>query len=113
MTHSTSSTSDLLFNTLLKTLGARLDEHERRLTEIEEERATDERLEPDVESTPGASEDLLNVASAARRLNVSKRKLWELTKRGAVPVVRIDRSVRYCPDALRRWVEERQAASRA
>ena len=51
-------------------------------------------------------EALLRPAAAARRLSISERTLWKLTARGAVPVVRLGRLVRYCPKALARIIEK-------
>ena len=48
---------------------------------------------------------LLNLKDAARALAVSDRSLWEWTKAGKVPHVRLGRRVLYSPDDLRRWVE--------
>ena len=47
---------------------------------------------------------LVEPAVAAKRLSISPRKLWELTKRDAIPSKRIDRSVRYSPRDLEEWV---------
>lgn len=41
---------------------------------------------------------------AGRLLGIGRRKLWELTNRGAIPHVRVGRAVRYSPESLRRWV---------
>lgn len=41
---------------------------------------------------------------ACRLLGIGRRKLWELTNRGVIPHIRVDRAVRYSPDSLRRWV---------
>ena len=38
---------------------------------------------------------LLTAKEAAEYLAISTRKLWELTNRGEIPSIRIDRSVRY------------------
>jgi len=48
---------------------------------------------------------LLSLKDAARALAVSDRSLWEWTKAGKVPHVRLGRRVLYSPDDLRRWVE--------
>jgi excisionase family DNA binding protein len=48
---------------------------------------------------------LLKPRGAARALAICDRKLWELTKRGEVPHVRIGRSVRYVPADLQAWIE--------
>jgi predicted DNA-binding transcriptional regulator AlpA len=47
---------------------------------------------------------LVDAAAAAEMLGISTRNLWSLTKRGAVPVRRIGRSVRYSPTELQSWV---------
>lgn len=52
-------------------------------------------------AAPGA---LLKVTAAAERLCISERKLWSLTAKKAIPVVRFGRSVRYCPEALARII---------
>ena len=47
---------------------------------------------------------LLRPEEAARALAISPRKLWDLTKRGEIPAVRIGRVVRYDIDGLREWI---------
>ena len=44
----------------------------------------------------------------AGALNVSERTLWTLTKAGAMPCVRIGRSVRYDPVDIRQWIERQK-----
>jgi len=51
---------------------------------------------------------LLRPKEAAQALALSPRKLWSLTACGAVPCVRIDRSVRYDPNDLRVWIESKK-----
>lgn len=51
---------------------------------------------------------LVNTVDAAAMLAISPRKLWELTNCGAIPCVRIGRSVRYSPDDLRVWIDSRK-----
>ena len=51
---------------------------------------------------------LLKPGDAAKALAISPRKLWELTNTGEIPCVRIGRAVRYSPDDLRAWIEERK-----
>jgi excisionase family DNA binding protein len=65
-----------------------------------------------IETGPGRGRDpqsvqpiLLSLKDAARALAVSDRSLWEWTKAGKVPHVRLGRRVLYSPDDLRRWVE--------
>ena len=49
---------------------------------------------------------LLTAREAAVALRVSERTLWSLTApRGTIPAVRINRSVRYAVDDLRRWID--------
>jgi excisionase family DNA binding protein len=55
---------------------------------------------------------LIKPGEAARLLEVSERKLWELTNRGDIPSVRIGRSVRYSRRTLERWITERELQDR-
>jgi excisionase family DNA binding protein len=48
---------------------------------------------------------LLRSQEAAKTLGISERKLWELTRKGKIPHVRIGRAVRYDTRDLRAWVE--------
>lgn len=52
------------------------------------------------------AESLLSRGDTARRLNISERLLWRLTQRGAIPCVRLGRSVRYCPKAIAKVIEK-------
>jgi excisionase family DNA binding protein len=62
-----------------------------------------------IDSTPKL---LLNQREAAESLGISERSLWGLTEpRGPIPAVRVGRSVRYRFEALRRWVEDKEAAA--
>ena len=38
---------------------------------------------------------LVKAKYASQYLSISERKLWELSHKGAIPVVRIDRAIRY------------------
>ena len=51
---------------------------------------------------------LLNAKEAAEALAISPRKLWGMTASGEIPHVRIDRSVRYPVDDLKRWINEQK-----
>lgn len=51
---------------------------------------------------------LLRSDEAAKLLAISPRKLWALTDRGEIPVVRIDRSVRYDPGDLQDFIERQK-----
>lgn len=48
---------------------------------------------------------LLTARDTARMLAISERSLYSLTKAGALPAVRIGRSVRYDPGDIRAWIE--------
>ncbi len=52
-----------------------------------------------------AAPQLLKPPEAAKALAISERKLWDLTKRGEIPCVRIDRCVRYDQRDLATWIE--------
>jgi hypothetical protein len=55
------------------------------------------------------SQLLLTPRAAAAALSISERKLWAMTHpRGTVPVLRLGRSIRYSPDALRAWIIAQQ-----
>jgi excisionase family DNA binding protein len=47
---------------------------------------------------------LLTPRQAAKALNICEKSLYNHTKAGTIPVVRIGRAVRYSPDDLRAWV---------
>lgn len=49
---------------------------------------------------------------AAKALNISARKLWELTAGRLIPHVRIGRAVRYAVADLEAWIEEQKIGSR-
>lgn len=48
---------------------------------------------------------LIDSKKAAEELRMSKRKLWSLTKCGAIPSRKIDTLVRYSPAELQGWVD--------
>jgi excisionase family DNA binding protein len=48
---------------------------------------------------------LLTARQAAQALSVSERTLWQLSKDGRIPIVRIGRSVRYQVKDLERFIE--------
>jgi predicted DNA-binding transcriptional regulator AlpA len=49
---------------------------------------------------------LLTAAETSKELAISPRSLWSLTSpRGAIPAVRIGRSVRYDPADLGAWIQ--------
>jgi excisionase family DNA binding protein len=51
---------------------------------------------------------LLDAPAAAAALSISPRKLWQLTKDGQLPHLRIGRRVLYDPAALQRWIADQQ-----
>lgn len=51
-----------------------------------------------------ASPALITSAQAADRLGVSQRMVWELAKRGDLPVVKIGRAVRFDPLDIEQFV---------
>jgi len=48
---------------------------------------------------------LIGIREAAQALGLSERTLWDLTKAGEIPHVRVGRRVLYDPNDLRAWVE--------
>jgi excisionase family DNA binding protein len=55
---------------------------------------------------------LLRPREAAQALSISERSLWALTNAGDIPAVRINRSVRYDPQDLLRWIESKKGERR-
>ena len=49
---------------------------------------------------------LLKPIEAAKLLNISARKLWQLTHDGKIACVRIGRNVRYDVQYVVKWIEE-------
>jgi len=46
----------------------------------------------------------LRPREAAKALSISERQLWTLTKRGAIPHLRLGRCIVYPIDSLRAWL---------
>ena len=59
-------------------------------------------------NSDGTRSILLNLRDAAQALAISPRSLWEWTKAGRVPHVRLGRRLLYAPDDLRRWVQSQR-----
>ena len=59
-----------------------------------------------------ANQLLLTVRQAAQRLAIGERTLWELTRRGAIPCVRIGRAVRYAPSDLEAYISRQKETKR-
>lgn len=60
------------------------------------------------EESPTARDQLLTVALAAVRMDVSARRVYEMVSAGKFPVgvvVRLDRQIRFRPAALEKWLE--------
>ncbi len=53
---------------------------------------------------------LLTPREAARALSISERTLWQRTKDGVIPAIKVGHLVRYSPDDLRHWI--RQASTK-
>ena len=51
---------------------------------------------------------LLTARAAAKAMMICERSLWDLSRKGEIPVVRIGRSVRYDPRDLTRWIEQQK-----
>jgi excisionase family DNA binding protein len=52
---------------------------------------------------------LLSAREAAKRLAISDRSLFTLTKSGQLPCVRVGTSKRYSVETLRRWIQQSEA----
>jgi excisionase family DNA binding protein len=62
---------------------------------------------------PGADRILLRAREAAEILSICERTLWSLTVKGELPCVRLGKSVRYRPEALRQWAAEQEKGGAA
>lgn len=60
-----------------------------------------------------AAKYLLTSREAAAALSISPRTLWSLTAAGEIPVVRINRLVRYSPADLEAFAQKRRDGSKA
>jgi excisionase family DNA binding protein len=56
---------------------------------------------------------LLRLPEAAEELAISERKLWDLTKGGEIPCIRIGRSVRYARADLIAWINTKKQGGAA
>jgi len=52
---------------------------------------------------------LMSAQDAARALAISERTLWGLTKRQAIPSIRVGRRVLYDPRDLQAWINRQKA----
>ncbi|MBX3405060.1 MAG: helix-turn-helix domain-containing protein [Phycisphaeraceae bacterium] len=53
----------------------------------------------------------LRPKDAARALGIGERALWQLTRDGHIPHVKLGRCVLYPTDALRAWLAAKSAAT--
>lgn len=51
-------------------------------------------------------EQLIDASSAARALGITTTRLYELSRRGLVPTVRVGRQVRFSPRALTKFIDD-------
>lgn len=49
---------------------------------------------------------LLTPREAAESMGICERTLYELTRQGKLPVIRIGRAVRYSVDDIRDWIKK-------
>ena len=50
-------------------------------------------------------QQLLSAREVSETLKLPLQRIYELTRRGAIPSVRVFRQYRYNPEALRKWIE--------
>lgn len=55
----------------------------------------------------------LRPRQAAAALGIGQRLLWDLTKRGEIPHIRLGRAVVYPIESLRRWLDQQSARAGA
>ncbi len=60
---------------------------------------------------PASSPILVDSREAARLLSISPRTLWQLTKVGEIPSLKIGRSVRYRVADLDNWTQQQISAA--
>jgi len=56
-------------------------------------------------SSPGITESLQSAESIAVLLGTSPHRVYQLARAGQLPSVRLGRSVRFSPPAIRAWIE--------
>jgi hypothetical protein len=54
----------------------------------------------------------LRPKQAAKALSLGVRKLWELTNRGEIPHIKLDKVILYPVDALRDWLAQQTKGGR-
>ncbi|WP_181378350.1 helix-turn-helix domain-containing protein [Teichococcus aestuarii] len=60
--------------------------------------------------TTVASQCALTLAQTAERLSIAYITAWRMVQRGDFPAVRVGRSWRIEPDALRSWLDAKRSA---
>jgi excisionase family DNA binding protein len=50
-------------------------------------------------------QQLLSAREVSETLKLPLQRIYDLTRRGALPAVRVFRQYRYNPDALRQWID--------
>ena len=61
--------------------------------------------------TTSAPAILMTPRQAAKALAISERTLWELTRRGAIPRLKIGASVRYDVKALQAFIDKKKGGA--
>lgn len=61
--------------------------------------------------TTDAPKLLLTAKEAAQSLAISERTLWELTRRGEIPRLKIGASVRYDLRDLQAWIDKKKGGA--
>jgi excisionase family DNA binding protein len=56
-------------------------------------------------SAPAVLPRLLRAEEVAEQLGLSRLRVWELSRQGLIPTVKIGRSYRYDPQAVREWLD--------
>lgn len=61
-----------------------------------------------IQAPIGSGQALYNPAELAALLQISQSAVYDFARRGILPSVRIGRAVRFRPDAIDRWLAERE-----
>jgi excisionase family DNA binding protein len=78
------------------------------VAELRDEERTLNR-QPASRATAGEDGFLLTTRETAKRLAISERHLFELTRTGKLPCVRVGRNVRYSVETIRKWVRDTES----
>lgn len=55
-----------------------------------------------------ANDELLRAAEVGQLLGISTWSVWDLARKGLIPVVRIGRRVRFRRKSVERWLEQNE-----